>query len=195
MERRAFTLIELVLSMALLSLLLLVALSSLHLGTRLWESGSRTAEHGWVKRYFTSVFQAEAASAFPYVSGEKIVFSGSHEKLEFVTTSNALSSIPWGGAKLVQYAVEDGCLVVKEKTLPQAQEDFNKITELSREVEKIRFAFLGSAGWEDEWDGTGKDSLPLAIKAAVIFKDEKDEAEFSAPVMLRVREKDDKTRP
>lgn len=188
MNRRAFTLLELLLSMALLSLLLLVALTSVHLGTRLWESGSRTAESGWVKRYFARAFQGAASSAFPYRSEDKLLFNGRPEGLEFVTTSKMYSGGPWGGARLIEYSMEDGRLVVKEKTLPLSDSAFAKTTELSRDVEKIVFSFLGSAGWEDEWDGAEKDSLPLAIRVAVVFKDRRDVAEFTAPVMLRTRE-------
>lgn len=188
MDKRAFTLIELVLSMSLVALLLLVALTSLHLGTRLWESGERTAERGWVKRYFAQAFQDTTASAYPYRSDDKILFNGKPERLEFVTAGRSLSGVPWGGASLIEYALEDNHLVMREKPLPPSDAGFARTTELSREVEEIRFSFLGSAGWEDVWDGALKDSLPLAIRASIVFKDGSGKSEFTAPVMMRTRE-------
>lgn len=185
MGRRGFTLIELVLSTSLVALVLLVALSSVRFGTRLWESGYRVADQGWVKRYFTTGFQNDIASAFPYRDKDGILFKGTPGRLVFVTASSA-TALPWGGARLVVYEMEDGRLVMREEVLPLAEErTFTKTTELSREVEDIRFAFLGSSGWEDEWDGIEKDALPLAVKAEVLIKGRSEPEEFSMPVMMR----------
>ena len=59
MNRRGFTLIELILSLSLVALVLLIALSSVRFAAGLWESGQKTADRGWIKRDFTTVFQAE----------------------------------------------------------------------------------------------------------------------------------------
>lgn len=185
MDRRGFTLIEIVLSISLVAIVLLIALSTLSFGTRLWESGYRTADKSWITRFFTTSFQNDVSSAYPYRGEDGILFKGAPDRLGFVTTSGAHAGIPWGGARLVEYAIEDGRLVLKERALPLVDGDgLTKTTELSREVQDIRFSFLGSAGWEDEWEGTEKDGLPMAVKAIVILKDDKNTAEFSIPVML-----------
>lgn len=185
MNRRGFTLIELVLSLSLVAVLLLVALSSVRFGAGLWESGNKTADRGWIKRYFTTVFHAEVSSAFPYAGPDgDIVFSGRPERLVFVSTGFG-GVLPWGGARLVEYVVQDGCLVLKERVLPDAVEKSQaKVTELSKDVERVVFSYLGAAGWEDGWEGSEKKSVPKAIKAAVFVKGVEKAFEFSAPVML-----------
>lgn len=184
-RQRGFTLIELILSLALVSVLLVVALSSVRFGTGLWESGQRTAYQGWIKRYFTTVFHSEVSSAFPYADGGgSIVFTGTPEKLVFVSAGFG-EGLPWGGARLLEYVVEDGSLVVKERALPKAEKDsYGRETELSN-VERVRFSYLGAAGWEDEWTGAEKKCLPKAVKAAVFIKAVEKPFEFSAPVMIK----------
>lgn len=187
MNRRGFTLIETILSLALVSVLLLVALSSVRFGAGLWESGNKTADRSWIKRYFTTVFQAEVSSAFPYADPDgNIVFSGTPEKLVFVSAGGSGEGLPWGGARRVEYVFEDGCLVLKERVLPDGGEkNHAKVTELSKDVERVRFSYLGAAGWEDGWDGAEKNSLPKAVKAAVSVKGVEKAFEFNAPVMLK----------
>lgn len=186
MNRRGFTLIELTLSLALVAVLLLVALSSVRFGAGLWESGQKAADQGWMKRYFTTVFKAEVSSAFPYTDAEgNIVFSGSPEKVTFVSAGYG-EGLPWGGVRLVEYGAEEGCLVVKERVLPETGKESNaKTTELSEGVERVSFSYLGAGGWEDEWAGGEKNGLPKAIKAAVFMKGAQKPVEFSVPVMLR----------
>lgn len=186
MNRRGFTLIELVLSLSLVAVLLLIALSSVRFGAGLWESGNKTAERGWIKRYFTTVFLSEVSSAFTYADSDgAIVFSGMPEKLIFVS-AGFCGGLPWGGARLVEYGVEDGSLVMKERALPDAREkSYARETELSNDVEQVRFSYLGAAGWEDGWNGAEKNGLPKAVKAAVFVKGVEKAFEFSAPVMLK----------
>lgn len=186
MNRRGFTLIELILSLSLVAVLLLVALSSVRFGAGLWESGNKTADRGWIKRYFTTVFQSEVSSAFPYADSEgSIVFSGMPEKFIFVSAGGFGGGLPWGGARLVEYGVEDGSLVMKERALPDAGEgSYVRETELSDDVGQVRFSYLGAGGWEDGWNGAEKNGLPKAVKAAVFVKGVEKAFEFSAPVML-----------
>lgn len=186
MNRRGFTLIELVLSLSLVAVLLIVALSSVRFGAGLWESGNKSADRGWIKRYFTTVFKAEVSSAFPYADADgNIVFSGMPEKLIFVSAGGSGGGLPWGGARLVEYAVQDGCLVLKERALPDAGEKSLAIeTELSKDVEQVRFSYLGAGGWEDGWSGVEKNGMPRAVKAAVLVKGVEKAFEFSAPVLL-----------
>lgn len=185
MDRRGFTLIELVLSTALVALVLLVALTSLSFGTRLLASGYTVAEQGWIKRYFTTGFQTDISSAFPYRDKDGVIFRGTPGTLTFVSAGSA-TGLPWGGARLVTYALEDRQFVMKESVLPLSEEKpVSTETELSREVDDIRFSYLGSSGWEDEWDGIEKDALPLAVKAEVLLRGDTRPEEFSIPVMMR----------
>jgi len=186
MNRRGFTLIELILSLSLVALVLLIALSSVRFAAGLWESGQKSADRGWIKRYFTTVFQAEVSSAFPYAGpGGDIVFSGTPSRVVFVSAGFG-EGLPWGGARLVEYGVEDGCLVVKERALPDVGEgSLARSTELSREVERVRLSYLGASGWEDSWTGAEKNGLPKAVKAAVFMKDAVKAFEFTVPVMLK----------
>lgn len=185
MNRRGFTLIELILSVSLVSVILLVAVSSLSFGSRLWESGYRMADHGWIKRYFQAGFRSDVSSAYPYPTEDGVLFKGTPGRLVFVSANGAVAGLPWGGARLVEYAVEDGRLVMKEEALPSAEVGHARTLEISSDIETIRFSFLGSSGWEDEWDGIAKNALPRAVKAAVTIKDRKDSFEFSMPVMSR----------
>lgn len=186
MDRRGFTLIELVLALSLAAVVLLVALSSARFAAGLWESGQRTADRDWIERYFTSVFQSEVASAFPYEGAGGVVFYGKADRLGFVSAGFA-EGLPWGGARLIEYAVEDGCLVVKEKTLPDSEGSFSRSTELTREVESVSFSYLGAAGWVEAWDGAGMNGMPRAVAALIFVKGFDSPLQFSMPVMLGSR--------
>lgn len=186
MDRRGFTLIELVLALSLAAIVILVALSSARFAAGLWDSGQRTADRDWIERYFTSVFQAEVASAFPYEGADGVVFSGKTDRVEFVTAGYA-EGLPWGGARIVEYAVADGRLVVGETTLPGSDGSVSRTTELTREVESVSFSYLGAGGWVEAWDGVEMNGLPKAVAASILVKGVKRPLQFSMPVMLGSR--------
>lgn len=182
-DSRGFTLVELLFALALSAAVLVVSLASMKFASGLWDSGQRTADRAWIKRYFTTVVQPAFSSAFPRASGGAVFFSGARDRVAFATASY-VEGMPWGGLRLVEYAVEDGCLLMREKALPEYGGPHSRETELSREVEAISFSYLGAAGWEDEWEGGEKDALPRAVRALVHVKGAGETFEFTMPLML-----------
>jgi len=179
-DERAFTLIEVMLSLSILVVMIGLVLSALRLGQRSMEKGEKAMDEAALRRFVVSRLSSDVASMYPYVEtsyGEKktFLFSGKERELGFVTTYHAGSTgMPWGGASFVQYSVGEGGLSIKEKTVPFAPADIrqdDRSFDLGQGVSDVRFSYLGPGGWQSKWDTGASKRLPLAVRAIFTFKD------------------------
>jgi general secretion pathway protein J len=109
-RERGFTLVELVIALALISLITLLLFAGLRLGTRAWEgveaTADRTAELRVARNFLErALVQTRAVSLV--VDGETVpVFAGDAETLEFVTPLSEHVGIP--GLYVLRLALEEG---------------------------------------------------------------------------------------
>lgn len=160
MMRRSggFTLMEMLLGMALLGLLTLALFSALRFGTQSWERAEAKAAQVVDLAIVETVLRREVAKAFPLRVGQanenKIAFEGDAEGLKFFTalpahfSTGGLSLVELrhvrgsgeanaGGDLMLRHALQNGF----ETELPSG--DDTKESRLLRGVTKVRFDYYG----------------------------------------------------
>ena len=190
-DEPGFTLIETILTLAILSAMLVIVFSALRIGLMSWEKGEAAARDGSAIRTITSKLAKEIGSAYPYkdnIDGNvTVLFTGGSKELGFVTAAPGISGLPWGGAKWVYYSLRGDVLTVREKTVPSAgtlHDWGGRLTELDRGVDTLSFEYLGEDGWEKSWDVRDKETLPSSIRVNISFRDGK--KAVSVPVMVEL---------
>ena len=165
-----FTLVELLVSLALLSLMTIHALnafSSLRDINRVMDRIGSQMEVEAVARHFRETI-ADVRPVFVMDENNvpKLLFNGSRDSLEFASASNGERET--GGLYLVRYSVDaEGTLLVERRILRDRQStETNKVV-LLRDVEEISFKYLDSDDAFDTWQQ--KESLPSAIEVDVTF--------------------------
>lgn len=125
-NEQAFTLLELLISMTILSLIVVIILSGFRIGTRSWEAGERRIEKNQRLRMAAAQLTEELRSAFALkIKGEVEdeekrygAFVGESDSLKFITTTTGLVPNPVGTQlRAVYYKTGPEGLVVRETYL------------------------------------------------------------------------------
>lgn len=193
-----FTLLELILSIAILSAVLVTIYATLSMGSRTWDKGERDIEKVQRMRVIMDLLSREIKAAYPYkvtpseldTHKEFYAFDGKKDFLSFV------SCVPLhgGSGKLswLTFWVEEGeGLVVVERDALRSDIfaereviDKDEMVVLDPWVTDIRFEYyiaeegdIGEAAeeegaWEETWDAEEEGSLPQAVSVAVTFLEE-----------------------
>lgn len=185
-DNRGFTLVEVIISIAIVAVVALIALASLRLALGVWDRGEEAAEEASVKRYFSGEFRRLVASAYPYRDEEgEILFRGEGHSLLFVTAGSvARSGSPWGGARLLEYSMVGGRLSLKEAQVPYAPFATGRPSLITAYAERVEFSYLGVSGWERAWDASAEKRLPRTIRAAVYLADRNEPLTFDADINI-----------
>ena len=169
-----FTLIEVMVSLAIVGLIMTFMFSGLSVGMDTWERGSRkileiesrARVEGLLRRQLSLASPAE----FEVDDGAFVLFAGDSRRLEFVSAYSLIDGAVQ--ARKIDYAVEDGGFAYDEQFL--FDYDPTEITDhrgqLLAQFENIEFRYLGSdrdgrLQWIDEWKfGAG---LPGAVQVRI----------------------------
>lgn len=190
---RGFTLLELVVAMAVFGLVGLGIFGVLVLGARSAGKGERVAEQARRYRIANDVVARQVAAAEPIqlpqpdeegLSDEdeknqaQPFFSGFPESLEFVTTAPQRPDA--SGMAIVNYWVEDGMLKMSERPVFTAYGTDRKIgrdgdddtiaTTLLYDVESVTFSYQresDSDEWMEVWDAKEEEMLPACVRIDV----------------------------
>ncbi len=187
-----FTLLELIISFAILGVILLIIGSGLRLGAKAWEKGEEIVDETQRIRVLWERLSYEIRSAYPYqtdkMADKKIAFEGKSDSLSFVTS--AIETDGKGGMKWVSYYIKDNGLMLKEKRLPDKELDEAKGEEIILEpkIKDIKFEYYEKKkeDWETSWDSKEKGRLPEVIKVSIYLKQERSDrkGELSFPSLL-----------
>lgn len=189
-----FTLLELLLSITILSLILGTIYGTLSMGSRAWEKGERDIDKIQRMRVVMDVLSREIKSTFPYMvtpseldTHKKFyAFEGKRDSISFV------SSVPLRGGKKglswLSFWVEEGKgLVVVERDALRIDIfkernfiDRDKMEVLDEHVSRMRFEYYelkrgkeeGEGEWKERWDAEKKGKLPHAVKIELTFEEE-----------------------
>ena len=195
-----FTLLEMVLALALLAAMLAMAWSGLSFALRSWEVGSATGQRTADLRLSQNFLRRELSELFPMRWKEpvtlKYAFEGDAKHLRFVSSRPAGAEI--GGLALVGLAVEsDGArranLVMRRALPDDAARDFGPLDRASGiilvpEVESVQFAYFGAENdvneprWNDAWNWPNR--VPALVRVRVRTADGAEHPDFIARVML-----------
>jgi general secretion pathway protein J len=177
-RQRGFTLVELLLALAIVGALLAIAFGGLRVAVSAWQRGEDRAEaHQHVRSVALTLARA-VSSAYPYRASRTttpepvVLFAGDDKRVEFVSQSAPFPfAIPIAFTAVV-LSLDDGGepgLVVRQRPLPN-QEPFTKAEIVYRDatVTALKFAYLDETGsWKDAWDGAEAKATPTAVKITV----------------------------
>lgn len=197
--RAGFTLLELIISIAILSAVLVTIYATLSMGSRTWDKGERDIEKVQRMRVVMDLLSREIKATYPYkvtpseldTHKEFYLFDGQDDSLSFV------SCVPLrgGGGKLswLTFWVEEGMgLVVVERDALRSDifkeretMDTDEMVVLDANATAIRFDYYRSeegdteeatdgedSAWEEKWDAEEEESLPQAVSVAVTFRED-----------------------
>jgi general secretion pathway protein J len=176
-SERGFTLVELLIGLAIVGALLAIAFGGLRVAIRSWQQGEDRAEaHQHVRSVALTLARA-MSGAYPYrasrsVAPEPVVlFAGTDQKVEFVTQATPFpEAIPIAFTAVV-FSFDEGGeagLVVRQRALPN-QEPFEEAKVVYRDpsVTALKLAYLDESGWKDSWDGAEAKATPRAVRITV----------------------------
>lgn len=178
MKERGFTLLELLLALAIAGALLVMLLASLRVGLAAWRQGDERAAAHQHLRSLSELLMDSVAAAFPYhQSGPqggqaKVQFRGEESRLSFVTFQPPFplaTPVPFVAVTVGQRGAENPGLAIAEKALP----NFDPFEErepllVDAAVTAVRFRYLRpNGGWEERWDGAAEGGLPRAVEVSL----------------------------
>jgi prepilin-type N-terminal cleavage/methylation domain-containing protein len=175
--RRGFTLIEVVISLAIVGALLVITYGGLRVGLAAWRQGEERAEAHQHVRGIATVLARSIAAAYPYRiraaedAQPVIQFEGTEDDLSFVTLAAPFpldASIAFTAVRVSLEAGDEPGLTVRERALPN-RDVFSEATAVFRDpaISKLRFRYLHPGGdWSARWDSTAEQGLPAAVEIA-----------------------------
>jgi general secretion pathway protein J len=177
-DERGFTLLELLIALAIIAALLAIAFGGLRVGMAAWRQGEDRVEAHQHVRGLSLALARVIAGAYPYTAtrGEapdpQILFVGAEDRLEMVTQSPP-GAFPVSIA-FVAVVIEHGDgegegLVVRQRALPN-RDPFTEATTVlhDRSVTSLKLAYLNEAGdWQEAWDAETQQTLPRAVRLSV----------------------------
>lgn len=179
-DRRGYTLLELLIALALAAILLVILFSALRLAHKSQTKGAERAEFTQKVRIIQDRLSWLIRGAYPYMvnnpDGKKLYFQGEDDRVGLVTTSvDTFGRGPEdrAGLKWVSISVEDKGLLIREKVYflkDVFDDDGGREFYLDPDVKKIAFEYFDvpddkeQGEWVSDWDPDEKDYLPSAVK-------------------------------
>jgi general secretion pathway protein J len=175
-RQRGFTLVELLIALAIVGAMLAIAFGGLRVAVTSWRQGDDRAEAHQHVRSVAFTLARAMSGAHPYrasrsVAPEPVVlFSGTEQRVEFVTQTTPFpAAIPIAFTAVI-FAIDDGepGLVVRQRALPN-REPFSEAEVVYRDpsVTSLKLAYLDESGWQDKWDGAETKATPRAVRMTI----------------------------
>jgi len=177
-NQRGFTLVELIIALAIVGALLVVAFGGLRVAIAAWSQGEDRAEaHAHLRGVAVTLSRALGAT-YPYrapldISPDAVLlFRGTEDRIEFTTQAPPFPQpIPVAFTAVVLAMENDNgpALVVRERVLPN-REPFTGATVVLRDptIQKIAFRYLTDGGsWQDTWDAEAENGLPRGVEVTL----------------------------
>ena len=195
-----FTLIEVVVAMALLGAMMLLLYSGLTFGLRSWDAGDTNGRRTADRRIAENFLRREIGETFPMRFKDpmalKVAFEGKENRLRFVSTRAA--GISASGLSLVGLEVETDDKRVRNLVMRRAMpddeaKDFAPLdkgerTVLFEAVDAVTFDYFGSENdftepkWTEAWDYAGR--IPQLVRVRIRTADGTQLPEMVVRLML-----------
>jgi general secretion pathway protein J len=182
---RGFTLLELMIGLALLGLIMTLIFAGLQLCIRGWDEAEAASERANRMRLVQALLQRELAAVFPYrwknTVDMNLAFVGAGDSLKFASSTPPRAGP--GGLNLVELLVArsaQGVRLVMRRQIPaREQRDFDSLEKeesvvLLEGLEAAAFEFFGAdapAGkpsWRDKWEDPQR--LPRLVRVSLRAK-------------------------
>jgi general secretion pathway protein J len=190
-----FTLVEVMVTLAILGLILLVVFGAFRLGLSAWEKGEFIKEEYQKVRIASQIISRQFKSIVPYrvrtqkAEGDYLAFEGKAHTLKFVSAFPLKAKQPEGFVYVVyefrEGGIEGGRLVLYEQRA--LNKDFMEEPPLEDSgvalfegIAEVRFDYYQEAdteknqpgGWVEEWNAREKKELPKALRMTLIPRKE-----------------------
>lgn len=199
--QNGFTLLEMVLALAILSMIVAIIFPSLRVGSGAWEKGGADIDFYQRMRSVTALVYRDISSTYPYKitpgeldrSKEFYAFFGESNSLQFVSYTDVYRNLP--GLSFLEYWVEEDkglmagyapALFSNHREVRDIRlRDENNSVLLSPDVTRIDFRFFerkdrdDEGNWEERWDPESRYGrelrLPLFVEATITFVNSNEE--------------------
>jgi general secretion pathway protein J len=183
-SQRGFTLIELVVAVALLGTMMVLMYSGLTFSLRGWDAGAANGQRIADRRIGENFLRRELSEIFPMRWKDPMVlrlaFEGETQRVRFVSSRPA--DVTGGGLSLVGLGVEAGAdsrdrsLVMRRAMPDDDAKDFGPLdsakgTVILAGVDSVAFSYFGSENdftdpkWSDTWTYAGR--VPQMVRMRV----------------------------
>ena len=178
---RGFTLVELIIALAIVGALIAIAFGGLRVAVGAWQRGDERAEAQQHLRSLTLTLARAVGASYPYTAprqeGETpvILFTGQADRLEFVTQASPFPTpAPVAFTAVVielaasQPPGERSKLVIRQRVLPN-RDPFKDAPPLLEDetIGALELSYLGESGWQSEWNVETETTLPRAVRIAL----------------------------
>jgi general secretion pathway protein J len=206
-KARAFTLLEVMVSLTIMGFILLMIFGVFRLGIAAWEKGETSREDYQKTRIVSQLISQQMKSAVPYkvksqkAEGDYLVFEGKARSLKFISALSLKNRKPSGfvyafyefqeggkeGGRLLLYEGR----AVKTNFLEEIPPEDARVP-LFVGLSAVRFEYLQEedalknlpGGWVEQWDAKEEKALPTAMRMTLIFKKEGGKSEGSGTMIL-----------
>lgn len=202
-----FTLLEVMITLAIMGLMLLIIFGAFRLGLSAWERGDAIKENYQKLRIVSQLISRQIKSAVPYkiksqkAEGDYLAFEGQRHSLKFVSALSLKVQQPAGFIYTIYEFQEGGkgggrLVLYEQRALNKDfMEDKPKEelgVDLFEGVSDVRFEYYRdenpektrSAEWVEEWNTKEEKELPKALKVTLIPKKEVGKKEEPPIVIL-----------
>ena len=195
-----FTLLEVIVTLAILGLILLVISEAFRLGLSAWERGESTREEYQKVRAISQLVCQQIKSSIPYkiktqkAEGDYLAFEGKPHSVKFVSALPIKARQPQGFVYVIyefqEGGNEGGRLVYYEqrvlnKDFFEEKPDEELGVSLYEGISNVRFEYFRredpdknwTEGWVDEWNAKDEKELPQALKMTITLENKISEKE------------------
>jgi len=175
LSKTGFTILELIVSITILTLIALIMGQGFRIGVNSWEKGEAETVETQKLRILSGMLTQQLKSFYLYRTKlededkENILFKGENDSILFVTT---LADSSFGGLKWVRYSYKEGVLYYKEGLLPD-KEVMEKIEGdeeiLDSDIEEVVFEYYfgNEDEWKESWDD--EESFPESVSVKLSY--------------------------
>ncbi|HEY7366088.1 MAG TPA: type II secretion system protein GspJ [Methylomirabilota bacterium] len=194
---RGFTLLELLIALAIVAALLAIAFGGLRVALAAWTQGEDRADAHQHLRGVAAVLARAVGSAYPYraPAGQSpepvLLFQGTEQRLQLVTQAApfpAAIPVAFSAVAIGLETIEEGpALIVRQRVMPN-RDPFTEAPVLLRDtgINRVEFRYLNATGtWQETWDGETENGLPRAVRITLATPGGRGETALALTLTLR----------